>query len=108
VNAARSLLLATALALLAAACGSSGGAPSKAELARGKKVFVSAGCGNCHSLSAAGTNGIVGGPLDGSKLKKEFVEQRVRFGGGGMPGFEKKLSSGDIAAVAAFVADATR
>jgi sulfite oxidase len=77
-------------------------------VARGKKVFVRAGCGKCHSLGAAGAHGIIGGPLDSSNLKREFVEQRVRFGGGGMPAFEKKLSSNDIAAVAAFVTEASK
>jgi sulfite dehydrogenase len=103
-----SLLLLVGIVALAAACGSGGGGPpSKAELAQGKKVFVTAGCGSCHSLSAAGTKGVVGGPLDGFRFKPAFVDQRVREGGGGMPAFGKKLSDDDIKAVAAFVVNAS-
>jgi cytochrome c6 len=104
----RIAVLAGALVTLVAACGSDGGgAPSAAELAKGKKVFVRS-CGGCHMLSAAGTKGVTGGPLDGLKLGESFVEQRVHDGGGGMPAFADTLSSDEIAAVSAFVADATR
>ena len=97
-----------ALVTLVAACGSNGGgAPSAAELAQGKKVFVSS-CGGCHTLSAAGTKGVTGGPLDGLSFSESFVEQRVHDGGGGMPAFGDTLSSDEIAAVSAFVAGATR
>jgi cytochrome c551 len=103
------LLTAVPLVALAAGCGSSGGGgkSSAADLARGKTVFVEK-CGGCHSLKAAGTKGIVGGPLDGVRLRKEFVEQRVRFGGNGMPGFDDTLSDGDVAAVTDFVVSAER
>ena len=92
------------LVALASACGSGGGEKSStpgSELARGKTVFVEK-CGGCHSLRAAGTKGIVGGSLDGLRLKKAFIDQRVRFGGGGMPGFHDTLSDDDIAAVVAY------
>jgi sulfite dehydrogenase len=95
------------LVLLAAACGSGSSKPSAAELARGKKVFLSAGCGSCHSLSATGSKGVVGGPLDGFKFSESFVEQRVRFGGGGMPQYQHRLSDADIKAVSAFVSKAS-
>jgi cytochrome c6 len=103
----RAALLLLPLAALASACGSSGSKPSAAQLARGKKVFLSAGCGSCHSLRATGSKGLVGGPLDGLKFREEFVEQRVRFGGDGMPQFEHKLSDMDIKAVSAFVSKAS-
>jgi cytochrome c oxidase subunit 2 len=38
-----------------------GGAPKKAD---GKQVFMSNGCGSCHTLGDAGTNGTVGPDLD--------------------------------------------
>jgi sulfite dehydrogenase len=107
VVAVRSSLLAVGLALIAAACGSSAKQPSAAELAKGKQVFQSAGCGRCHSLKAAGATGIVGGSLDNQKLKVDFVDQKVRFGGGGMPQFQHKLSDAEIKAVAAFVSKAS-
>lgn len=104
----RVLLLFGGMTGLLSACGSGGGgAPSKAELAQGKKVFTSASCGTCHSLTAAGAKGVVGGPLDGFKFKPAFVEQRVREGGGGMPAFGKKLSDDQIKAVSAFVSNAS-
>jgi cytochrome c6 len=102
--AARFVFVPVGLVALAAACGSGGDEKSSApgaELVRGKTVFVEK-CGGCHRLKAAGTKGIVGGSLDGLRLKKAFVEQRVRFGGGGMPGFDDTLSHDDIAAVVAF------
>jgi mono/diheme cytochrome c family protein len=74
----------------------------------GKRVFLSAGCGRCHSLKAAGTKGFVGGPLDGASLKFDFVVARVRAGGGGMPSYAKKLSESQIENLAAFVVAATK
>lgn len=107
---ARLASLAFATAALAAACGSSGGgagSTAAADLDRGKKVFV-ASCGSCHSLKAAGTKGIVGGPLDGLALGASTVEDRVRHGGDGMPSFADALSAHDIASVSAFVAAASK
>jgi mono/diheme cytochrome c family protein len=107
MTAARVALASLALVALLSACGSGGGTKSStvstagADLARGKTVFVEK-CGGCHVLKDAGTKGIIGGSLDGLKLKKAFVEQRVRFGGNGMPGFDDTLSDDDIAAVVAY------
>lgn len=104
--------LATALGFglvgLASACGGSNGGASSAppDLARGKTVFVQY-CGSCHSLRAAGTKGVVGGPLDGRALSAAAVAKKVRDGGSGMPAFGA-LSSHDVSSVAAFVAKASR
>jgi cytochrome c2 len=38
--------------------------PSKGNAALGKPVFVSNGCGGCHTFTAAATNGTVGPDLD--------------------------------------------
>jgi mono/diheme cytochrome c family protein len=108
MTAGRFAFVPVGLVALASACGSGGAEKSstpKAELARGKTVFVEK-CGGCHSLKAAGTKGIVGGSLDGLRLKRAFVDQRVRFGGGGMPGFDDTLSDDDIAAVVAYTVKA--
>jgi len=107
VSRVRAAALLLPLALLATACGSSDKQPSAAELAKGKQVFLSAGCGQCHSLAAAGTKGVAGGPLDGLKFNEAFVEQRVRFGGDGMPQFQHRLSDTDIKAVSGFVSKAS-
>ena len=42
-----------------------GSPPAAAELAAGKTVFLSMGCGGCHTLADAGTTGNVGPNLDG-------------------------------------------
>ncbi len=74
----------------------------------GAKVFADAGCGGCHTLSAADATGTVGPNLDQSKPEKERVARQVQNGGVGMPSFSDKLSAQEIDDVAVFVADATR
>jgi mono/diheme cytochrome c family protein len=73
--------------------------------AEGKRVFASAGCGGCHVLADAGSQGTVGPSLDETRPSREAAEEQVRNGGGGMPAFEDQLSEQEIAAVAAYVAD---
>jgi mono/diheme cytochrome c family protein len=92
----------------------------KGNIARGKKVFISAGCSACHELKAAHhpPNAYAGGPnLD--KLKPSFalVVKTVALGkgpaDGGMPAFSKVkgastyiqtvLTSQQIADVAKYV-----
>ena len=97
---------ATVLALSACGGSSTETAP-RGDAAAGKRVFRSAGCGDCHSLKAAGTTGIAGGPLDLRPQQFDDVVERVREGGGGMPAFGKKLSREQIDDVAAFVARST-
>lgn len=79
-------------------------------LARGKRVFASAGCGSCHTLSAAAAKGTVGPNLDRTRLGEAAVLEVVRSGrpAKGMPAFGKTLSAEDIQAVAAFVARSGR
>ena len=69
----------------------------------GKQVFASAGCGGCHTLSDAGTNGNVGPNLDDAKPDASLVLQRVTNGQGVMPSFKDQLSEKQIADVAAYV-----
>jgi mono/diheme cytochrome c family protein len=69
----------------------------------GKAVFASAGCGNCHTLKAAGSNGTVGPNLDQLKPSKPKVAHQVEVGGGAMPSFKGQLSPAEIDAVAQFV-----
>jgi mono/diheme cytochrome c family protein len=112
-------VLCVVLALLAGGCG--GGdddeaATTAAETAAatetgetsevsGADVFASAGCGNCHTLAAAGSAGSVGPNLDDLVPSQETVAEQVRNGGGGMPAFADQLSDAEIDAVARFVAD---
>jgi cytochrome c oxidase subunit I len=70
----------------------------------GKAVFASAGCGGCHTLSAAGTSGNVGPNLDDAKPSADLVVARVTNGRGAMPSFKNSLSEQQIKDVAAYVA----
>jgi cytochrome c6 len=81
--------------------GTSTGAASPTAL--GKQVFASAGCGGCHTLKDAGTNGKVGPNLDQLKPAKARVAAQVTNGGKIMPAFKGRLSAAQIAAVAAYV-----
>jgi mono/diheme cytochrome c family protein len=105
----KSLAVLAVMAVAAAGCGgsSSSGGSNRGNETAGKRVFLSAGCGSCHTLKAAGTSGVIGGPLDAS-LTFDRVVARVRGGGGGMPSYAKKLSASQIESVAVFVVAATK
>ena len=78
--------------------------PANADAAAGAKVFASAGCGSCHTLSAAKASGQVGPNLDEAKPGYDTVLAKVTNGGGGMPSFGGQLSEQQIRDVAAYVA----
>ena len=71
----------------------------------GADVFASAGCGGCHTLSAAGSSGTTGPNLDELQPDAETVAEQVTNGGGGMPAFEGELTEQQIEDVAAYVAE---
>jgi mono/diheme cytochrome c family protein len=122
------VLLLAAAALALAACGGGGdigdaggatttvagqskqfGQPSVGgNAAAGKRVFVDAGCGDCHMLEEAGTSGRVGPSLDEQDLEFGDVVEQVRDGGGGMPAFRDKLSEQNIEDVSQFVVESSR
>ena len=77
--------------------------PADADAAAGAKVFASAGCGSCHTLSAAKASGQVGPNLDKAKPGYDTVLAKVTNGGGGMPSFGGQLSEQQIRDVAAYV-----
>ncbi len=77
----------------------------------GKKVFTADAnppCAACHTLKAAGATGEVGPNLDELKPSESQVTEAVKGGIGPMPSFEDSLSAEQIAAVAKFVANATK
>ncbi len=82
--------------------GAGGGTPAGSADA-GKSVFASAGCGSCHTLKAAGSNGQVGPNLDEAKPDAALVRKRVTNGMGVMPSFKDQLTEEQIRDVAAFV-----
>ena len=83
-----------------------GGAAVQGDAAAGKEVFASAGCGNCHTLADAGATGTVGPNLDDLDVTVEAAAEQVTNGGGGMPAFSGGLSEKQIADVAAYVVEA--
>ena len=62
-----------------------GGRRGEGDAAAGEAVFVSAGCGGCHTMEAAGASGAVGPNLDDSKPDAALVVDRVTNGSGAMP-----------------------
>jgi cytochrome c553 len=93
-----------AIGMVLAGCG---GGKNEANSA-GAKVFASAGCGSCHTLSAAKSTGQTGPNLDQLKPSYDAVVRQVSNGGGGMPSFASKLSTGQIRDVASFIAASTK
>jgi mono/diheme cytochrome c family protein len=79
----------------------------KGDPTKGKAVFASAGCGGCHTLKAANTNGTVGPNLDDAAPPLDKIERQVVNGGGAMPAFKGTLSTQQIADVSAFVVKST-
>jgi len=74
---------------------------------KGAAIFTSAGCGGCHTLAAAHTNGTVGPNLDQLKPDYRAVTAQVTNGGGQMPSFKSRLSAQQIADVSAYVVKST-
>jgi mono/diheme cytochrome c family protein len=109
------ILLALAIGLGATACGGddegTDGTTTEEtttgedSFAAGRTVFVDS-CGQCHTLSEAGTSGSVGPNLDGVGRSADEIEEQVRNGGGGMPAFEGDLSDDEIENVSSYVAEA--
>ena len=71
----------------------------------GETIFLQAGCGSCHTLAAAGSNGTIGPNLDESQPDAQLAVDRVTNGQGGMPAFRGRLDEGQIRAVAEYVAE---
>jgi cytochrome c553 len=78
--------------------------PVNAHGDEGAAVFATAGCGTCHTLTAAGATGQIGPNLDALAPAYEQVRSKVVGGGRGMPAFADRLTAQQIRDVAAFVA----
>lgn len=72
----------------------------------GLEVFIAQGCGGCHAMAAAGASGTIGPDLDDLAPDAERVRAAVANGIGAMPAFPD-LSEDQLAAVSAYVAEAT-
>jgi cytochrome c oxidase subunit II len=79
--------------------GSAGGAGGEIDA---KGIFT-ANCAPCHTLTKAGTNGMVGPVLDDLSLAPAAVAQQIRNGGGGMPPFGEQLSDEEIEALVQYL-----
>ena len=92
-----------ALAAVAVLAGCGGGDSGTESGHPGAEVFVDAGCGGCHTLDAAGSDGSLGPNLDDADPSFDEVVRKVKTGGGAMPSFQEKLSERQIRDVASFV-----
>lgn len=79
----------------------------KGDPTAGAKVFQSAGCIGCHTLAAAHATGTVGPNLDQTKPTFRRATARVTLGKNAMPPFQGKLTTQQIADVAAYVVKST-
>jgi mono/diheme cytochrome c family protein len=78
------------------------------DVAKGKELFASSGCGSCHTLADAGTTGTTGPNLDDLKPSMDAAVEQITNGGGGMPPFGSQLSEAEINAIAAYIVSATQ
>jgi mono/diheme cytochrome c family protein len=84
------------------------GASAPGNRARGAKVFVAAGCFQCHSLRAVGSRSAVGPDLDRLRPSVARVVRQVTRGSADMPAYRGVIPSRAVRDVAAYVAWATR
>ena len=74
---------------------------------RGARIFVDAGCADCHTLATAGALGTRGPNLDrhfaSHRHSFDFLVAQISNGGNGMPAFRDRLSDREIRDVATFV-----
>ena len=77
--------------------------------AAGAAVFTASGCGGCHTLAAAGSNGTVGPNLDAIKPTQGTIKATIQAGaiagGAQMPAFN--LSPTDLNNITAYVYKST-
>lgn len=67
-------------------------------------LFASQGCGGCHVLTAAGSEGQVGPNLDETQLTEPEIAAVIANGRGAMPAFSGSLDEDEIDALAAYIA----
>ena len=82
-----------------------GGAEGDAEA--GAQLFADNGCGNCHTLEAAGSTGTTGPNLDELQPSFEAAVEQITNGGGVMPAFGDSLSDQEIRDLDADVVEST-
>jgi uncharacterized cupredoxin-like copper-binding protein len=73
----------------------------------GATVWNQAGCGQCHTMAAAGSTGTAGPNLDSLGADQPTIVQQVTNGGEGMPAFSPQFTGTQINNVAAYVYQST-
>lgn len=74
------------------------------QVTKARKLFDDNSCSACHTLAAADASGGVGPSLDGdSKLDHDSIVQRIKTGGGPMPGFDGQIPDPDINLLASYI-----
>jgi mono/diheme cytochrome c family protein len=79
--------------------------PSERQLlSEGRRVFVSARCGVCHTVASAHTHGQVGSDFDTSEqLGRDQIRTELDYGDGVMPSYRDRLTARQRDAVVEFV-----
>lgn len=76
-----------------------------ASIEKGRELFQSAGCFQCHTLADAGATGGYAPSFDfNPHLSKAMVQETVTNGRGDMPSFGGLLTDEEIAALADYIA----
>ncbi len=85
-------------------------AAPEGDAAAGATVFADAGCGNCHTLAAAGSSSDQAPNLDEAKPPLDEVVEIVTNGEDGMPAFgeDGTLTEEQIQDVAAYIVESTQ
>ncbi len=74
----------------------------------GAQIWTAVGCGACHTLASSRSNGTAGPDLDQLRPTSAVVTRQVESGGSGMPSYRRALTSSELAALASYVAAASR
>jgi mono/diheme cytochrome c family protein len=79
--------------------------PSERQLLdEGARLFVSAGCGGCHTIASVHTHGQTGPDFDTSEpLGRDQIRTELDYGDGVMPSYRDRLTPGQLDAVIEFV-----
>jgi len=90
------------------AAGGAPGATTADRVARGRLVFAQMGCGSCHRLAAAGSQGPIAPDLDDRLAAHTRASLRAKITDPGpssmMPGdFARRMSAGDLRALVDFL-----
>jgi mono/diheme cytochrome c family protein len=70
----------------------------------GRSIFVSAGCGACHTIASAHTSGQLGPDFDTSEqLNRAQIRTEIDAGGNGMPSYQHTLTPRQKRAITEFI-----